>query len=134
MAAPAAAARCTVTQVTTIDFGVYQVSSSVPLDSTGELVIECDETTSVQIHLGRGRSARQSPRELRYRNRGLAYDIYLDAAHTRIWGDGTGGTRAYSGVVVAGRALRIPMFARIHPRQAVPAGSYRDRIVLSVVF
>ncbi len=133
-ARPAAAAGCTIANVTPIDFGVYDVSAATPLDATGELGITCDGETPVRISLGRGLAGRQSPRELRYRASSLSYDIFLDAAHSTVWGDGTGGTRLFLGLVPSGRALRIPMFARLYPRQAVPAGTYTDRIVVSVVF
>ncbi len=129
-----ATARCRITNVVPLNFGTYDPSSPAPSDTAGEITIDCDKTTPLRVTLGRGRSGRSTPREMRYRNSRLEYDIYLDPSFSAIWGDGTGATQAFQSVAVAGRTLRIPMFARMPPRQSVPPGAYTDRVMVVVVF
>ncbi len=129
-----AAAGCRVTEVSPVGFGAYDPTSATPVDTTGEFAVQCDVETPVRISLGRGLSGRQIPRELRYRGRALAYNLFLNAARTAVWGDGSGGTQVFQGVVPRRGELRIPIYARLAPRQQVPPGVYRDRISIFVVF
>jgi spore coat protein U domain-containing protein, fimbrial subunit CupE1/2/3/6 len=128
------AADCQVANVTAINFGAYEVDAMAPLDSTGELAVECNAVMPVKISLGRGASGHQSPRELKFRSNVLAYNLYLDAAHTLVWGDGTDATQVFSGLAPAQAPLMLPIFARLFPRQIVPPGTYTDRVVVVVVF
>lgn len=131
---PAAAATCVVTNVTPINFGAYSQSSTVPLDSVGELAVDCTTPSPVQIILGRGLSGRQTPREMLARGIALHYNLFMDAAHTVVWGDGTEGTQVFMGIAPAPQSLRLSIFGRMFALQAVPAGTYVDRIVVAVVF
>lgn len=135
LASRAAAARaCSVTNVTPMSFGTYPLMSPTPVDTVGELTIDCIDPTPVRIILGRGISGHQAPRELRSGGISLDYNLFADAARTIVWGDSTDGTQSMMGMTPGGAPLRLPIFGRIFALQAVPPGTYTDRIVVAVVF
>ena len=95
---------------TTINFGAYDVLGGVPLDSAGSFAVTC------RLERGRNRSTRitYTARLATAPTRRLAppagsdrlsYNVYVDAARTRPWGDGTGGTSTIGGsVTLSGRS------------------------------
>lgn len=129
-----AGATCRVDNVTPVAFGGYTSGMAMPLDSVGQLDVSCASMAQVRIIMGRGMSGGLSPRTLRSGSVALAYGLYLDAARTTAWGDGTEGTSAFTGMLQAGQVTRIPVFGRIFGRQAVPAGRYTDQITVTIVF
>jgi spore coat protein U-like protein len=130
-----AQSRCTIITTTAVSFGAYHPFDDRPLDSAGMLTLECAEVpagSSLRITISRGQSGSFSPRRLRFRNHALLYNLFLDAARSMIWGDGTGGSAVYTARAPAGRPLSIPIFGRIPPRQNVAPGTYTDRLILTV--
>ena len=70
----------------------------------------------------------------------LRYGLYLDAALTRRWGDGTGGTRTIRN---NGLTIRLPqrsrtetwtVWGRLPGGQNVPVGTYLDALLARVVY
>jgi spore coat protein U-like protein len=64
----------------------------------------------------------------------LDYNLYLDAARTIVWGDGTNGTATYTATPIDGQVVSIPVYGRIPPRQNVAAGSYGATIRVQLLF
>ena len=65
----------------------------------------------------------------------LAYNLYLDAGHTMIWGDGTGASLTSPAVSPADNAVvMVPIFASIPPHQDVGVGAYTDMITVTMNF
>jgi spore coat protein U-like protein len=62
----------------------------------------------------------------------LAYNLFVDAARTGIWGDW--GTGAQVRFVAEGTDRTIPIFARIPPQQNPDSGDYADTLVVTVYF
>lgn len=130
-----AAPTCQIANATPMTFGTYHAGQAGPLDSVGEIDVTCAGAASIQVILGRGISGRESPRELTGGGVSIAYNLFLDAARTTIWGDGAEGTQTFMGAVMAAQTLRLPVFGRIFALQAgAPRGTYTDRIVVSVIF
>ncbi len=61
----------------------------------------------------------------------LAYNIYLDAARTVVWGDGAGGTQTLE---VQNGDRSVSFYGRISAGQDVAAGPYSDAIVVTFNF
>jgi spore coat protein U-like protein len=65
----------------------------------------------------------------------VVYNLYLDAAGTQVWGDGSGGSQAYvvnspsSGIDVS-----IPVYGRLFGDQNDSAGDYHDNVSVLVTF
>jgi spore coat protein U-like protein len=130
----AAGPSCAIANVTPMIFATYHSGQSLPLDSEGELDVTCSSPASVQILLGRGATGRESPREMTFGPFLLAYNLFMDAARTIVWGDGAEGTQRYSGTTTAGQTLRLPIFGRVFALQGLPAATYSDRITVTVIF
>jgi spore coat protein U-like protein len=96
---------CTCTpSSTTVNFGAYDVLSGTPLDGAGSFSLTCrmDRPRSSNIRvLYSAKLATAPTRRLAPPAGGdrLGYDVYVDAARTQPWGDGTGGTFAMTGSV-----------------------------------
>lgn len=142
LAAPAvhAAQRCTI-EAPSLSFGEYEPGTGEPLDTVGAVSVRCtgSPASSIRITLSGGASGQPAARELRAGLEALAYNLYLDAARTRIWGDGTAGTEW---VVVAPPATQgsrpreadVSVHGRIFPGQDPAPGGYSDALVLTVEF
>lgn len=123
------AASCSLS-VQGVNFGDYDVFSYTPLESTGNLDVTCDARINYTITLSRGAGSYAS-RKMLHGTHGLSYNIYRNAARTRILGDGTAGTVVINGI---GRAKNYTVYGRIPARQNVYSGSYSDTLVMSVYF
>lgn len=136
-ATEARAGSCAISTVTGLAFGGYDVFDSAPVDSTATITYECTGVVSgdtVRIDLSTGGSGTFAPRALSAGAESLSYNIYLDAARTAVWGDGTSGTSSYGPLEPAEGQTSVTAYGRIPARQDVAAGSYSDSIVVTIVF
>lgn len=131
---------CSVSAIST-SFGVYSPLSPGALDGTGQVTVRCEQLlisilVSYTIQLSSGSSGSYAPRNMNGPGYQLAYNLYNDASHTQVWGDGSLGT----GVVSDGYLLGIifpvvrsyNVYGRIPAGQNVAPGSYTDSIVVTV--
>jgi len=124
---------CTVTG-TAINFGSYDTFAASPLDADGDIGITCKESIAYTIRLDPGQKLDGgfNPRKMRSSNGYiLNYNLYIDTARTKIWGNGTGSTITQSGVGTGKREL-FTVYGRIPGRQNVAVGAYSDRISITV--
>jgi spore coat protein U-like protein len=85
------------------------------------------------VWLSTGSSGSYAARTLRSGAFELPYNLYLDAARTQVWGDGSAGT--FTDSPNPGNVTRtIPVYGRIPPLQDAAAGTYSDTIVVTFVF
>ena len=128
------AADCSIT-TTGVNFGPYDVFDTSPVDSTGSVRYQCSgNTPSFTIAIGSGSSPIFTTRTLRNGSETLNYNLYLDAARTSIWGEGTSGTALFTVANPTGKAVSLTIFGRIPAGQDVAAGSYTDSIVVTIQF
>jgi spore coat protein U domain-containing protein, fimbrial subunit CupE1/2/3/6 len=123
---------CTIS-ATPVAFGSYDVLSASPVDSTGTITYECVIGFPIIITLSRGSSSSFTPRTMTSGAETLAYNVYLDAARTTIWGDGTGGTSSYSANTIL-LPVTVTVYGRVPASQNVAAGSYGDTLVATIIF
>ena len=64
----------------------------------------------------------------------LAYNVYLDAARTIVWGDGSNGTSAYGPVKPNPGTNTVWIYGRIFARQNVTVGTYSDTLTVTIVY
>jgi spore coat protein U-like protein len=133
-----AATSCVIETTTGLRFGGYTSTSRLPLDSTAFVTYSCQGVTAadvVVIQLSRSQNGSFMPRALRGTRDELEYNVYLDAARSLVWGDGTAATGEYRGRPQgSGRVTTVPIYGRIKPRQDVRPGSYQDTLVLTLLF
>jgi spore coat protein U-like protein len=119
-----------------VAFGTYNLLSAVPLTSTGTVTVNCSGalfilgSTSVTVALSTGQSGTYTARRL---GTGFNYNLYLDAAHTEIWGDNTGGSSQYTGTITQAQpSFTATVYAQIPALQNPAPGSYTDTITVTV--
>ena len=65
----------------------------------------------------------------------LNYTLYLDAAATQIWGNGTGGSQRVGPLVPPNnQSVNVTIFGKIPAGQDVTVGSYTDTIIATINF
>lgn len=100
-AAPSALAGITcAASNTTVNFGPYDVLSGAMLPASGSIVVTCVNANVPSTRVAyTARLAIAPTRQMAppVGSDRIAYQIYLDAAHTQAWGDGTGGTYVITG-------------------------------------
>jgi spore coat protein U-like protein len=136
-AATAAAQSCDAPTTVTVSFGAYDEASASPTNGTGQIRVICDPGTpyNVSFDAGAHSGGSFSPRAMTdagslYQ---LQYNLFVDSAHTRVSGDGTGGTETVPGTVQGAQDI-IQIYGQIFPLQPVGVGAYADTIVVTVEF
>lgn len=126
---------CSVTA--TIAFGAYDPVGNIDLNSIGNIDFYCDGNTSVVLKLGLGNGQGASfyggRRMSASRGSSLIYNIYTDAGHRHVLGDGTGGsvTLAVQGKFGFSRAI----YGSIPANQTgLLANNYSDMLVITIVY
>jgi spore coat protein U-like protein len=134
--APALAAGCSFNSTVGVNFGAYNVFNTSPTDSTGNLTYTCvDVVTTITIDLSRGSASSYVPRQMRKGAEPLAYNLYLEATHGVIWGDGNDGTSHHGPVVPPQNSpVTVTVYGRMPARQNVSAGAYTDTIIATINF
>jgi spore coat protein U-like protein len=87
------------------------------------------------VSLGTGNSGSYAPRLLSSGVSTLSYNLYTSAAHSSVWGDGTGVTALVSDhvlLIVGLNTFNYPVYGRIPAGQDAAAGSYTDTIMVTV--
>ena len=128
---------CSIVTTSGVSFGAYEARKTTAVESTGLVAFECRGVASgdmIMIQLGRDTAGSFVPRRMHHGAAKLEYNLYLDAARTRVWGDGTAGTNAYSVHPSNGRTTSVPIFGQIPARQDVAPGHYHDQVLLTVLY
>ncbi|PTM47711.1 spore coat protein U-like protein [Sphingomonas aerolata] len=132
LAAPASAASCSVSPQQ-LSLGRYDPFATAPQDAVTSIAISCDVETSVVIAIGPG-NGDYGARTMTGGAQALLYNLYVDPAHSRVWGDGTNGSSTVSSTAVA-TSTAIPVYARAPARQTqLKPGSYSDILWVSITY
>ncbi|HET9361851.1 MAG TPA: spore coat U domain-containing protein [Vicinamibacterales bacterium] len=134
-AAAQQAPSCTISAVS-VAFGNYNVFTATPVDSAGSVTFRCNAAAAnISITLSKGTSSTFAPRTMTRVGEALNYNLYLDAARTNVWGDGSGGTSTYTNVNPPNNQnVTLPIYGRIPASQDVSAGLYSDTVLATVNF
>jgi spore coat protein U-like protein len=135
--APATAEACTIS-VTSVAFGTYDTLSPTADDGTGALTVACHPSVSAPIvTIEAGLSGSILGRQMYSGATPLGYNLYSDAAHAILWGNGVVGSAVtLTGGVVSGgqRRFNRTIYGRIPALQNVATGVYSDSLVITVTF
>ena len=123
-------------RATPLDFGTYSPGDPSPRDMAGEIEVRCQGTAGAfATTLSPGSGGTFAQRQMVSGASVLLYNLFVDAARSLIWGDGTGGSHRAGGLPRPGRLVfNFPVYGRVFPRQAVGAGMYTDDILVTVEF
>ena len=122
-------AQCTL-NAQSVSFGNYEVFDNNHLDGVGNVNVACDVSSSYTIALSPGNGSFTN-RVLLNGQHELLYNLFIDAARTIVWGDGTGTSSTASGV---GTNTNFAVYGRIPARQNVYVGNYQDNVTVTLVF
>jgi len=120
-----------------LNFSPYDVLAPAPNDTVGNLTITCDEVPPPNVTVSIGASPASggfSPRRMRGPFDLLDYNIYTEARHANVWGDGTNSTNMVSVRVPRNNPATLKIYGRIPPQQNVSAGSYADTLVVTITW
>lgn len=104
------------------------------LNASASIVAQCTNGDAYRIALSGGASGNVAARQMHRAGGGAVnYQLYLDAAHSAAWGDGSAGTAMATGLG-SGLPQAIAVYGQV-PQQATPApGSYSDTITVTISF
>ncbi len=128
---------CSITNVVGVAFGTYDVFSTTPDDTAGSVSFLCSGLGSgtVTVSLSAGSSSSMLARTLVDGASTLGYNVYLDAARSIVWGDGTNGTSTYGPTMPPdGTEVTVTAYGRVPAEQNVAAGTYADTLVVTLTF
>lgn len=123
--------------VTPLDFGTVP-GLDVDVASQASLFVTCTPLTPYEVRLDGGLppgtvADRRMQHELG--SASIAYNVYHDAAHTQLWGDGSLGTVLSD--VGTGTPQTFTVYGlvpQVPPLQSPPVGRYTDTVTATVVY
>jgi len=125
------------TDLGTLSFGTMTLlSNNVDATSStgaGSIVVTCTPGTAVTISLDYGvNGGSASKRYLSNGSQLLAYQLYQDAAHSTVWGNGS---LAYSISSFPQTTQTYPLYGRLFSSSTVPnAGTYTDTVTVTLAY
>jgi spore coat protein U-like protein len=129
---------CTVSG-STLNFGgaIDPLATATPVDATSTLSLTCTNTTPYAVSLNAGVNAGSATsfasRTMKSGSDTLAYQIYLDAGRSTVWGDGSSSSSTKSGTGT-GSQQSISVYGRIPSLANVVPGSYTDTVTVTVTY
>lgn len=144
-ATPAAAATSCSASDMSMSLGVYDGFNAAPTDSSAVLVVTCARdggpaTTAVTMAIGPSlNTGGTASRALKHATAPdlLAYNLFRDASRLLVWGNTPGTNTLTQSVTVPNKSsttLTFTLFGRIDPLQDARAGSYSDRLTITLNF
>ncbi len=137
-------ADCTTVTSQSIVFGTYSALDGTSADSNGSVRITCTGRGLFSADIGvvsisAGSSTSFTNRTLVNGGQRLFYNLYTDAARSRVFGDGTGNTgtvgfSAGGGLLGGPGTATIQVYARMPARQDVAPGQYIDTLIVTVTY
>jgi spore coat protein U-like protein len=114
-----------------VDFGRVDLARGGEI--TGRVTVACDRPRRFELaaSAGQGRFGQRLMRGPG--GTPLAYNLYVDPARTRIWGDGVhAGTSTIGGRSDGRRRVDLAVYGRVWGRQSVAPGAYSDTVSITV--
>jgi spore coat protein U-like protein len=107
---------------------------SAALTANGSITTRCTNGNAYQIALNKGLNGTVAARKMLSSGGAMVgYQLYIDAARTLLWGDGTLGT-SMAGGTGTGNVLTTTIYGVV-PVQATPApGNYSDTVTATISF
>lgn len=130
-------AKCIINNVTDMDFGEYDVLfSKGDIFATARINARCVNGVSyiAKLNVGQGVGASFAQRYMMLDGNKLSYNLYTDAQHLNVWGDGSYGTATVAGIGT-GQDQSLTIYGMIPNNQpSIRSGLYTDVIVVSLEY
>lgn len=134
------AAACQV-KAAVLSFGMYDILSVEDTEATAGFTISCNsvrapDSVPVQVLLSAGGSGNSSQRFMLGSVSGavLYYNLYLNAARSTVFGDGSDGSGTLTNSVNKSTPWTVTVYGRIPALQNVPIGTYTDSLTITILY
>jgi len=130
---------CTVS-ASGVAFGIYDPTVATATFSSGTVSVSCVVSGAtghnpITIAFDTGSSGTFNSRTMLNGTDVLNYNLYLDAAYTQVWGDGTGISLTDSQYVTPGKPSVVATVYGMMPALQTPgSGTFTDTITVTVSF
>ncbi len=122
---------CRITTAGDMDFGTTASNYASNIDQVSTITLTCTSGLAWNVGLDNGMNASGTTR--RMVGAGFeAYELYRDPARTARWGT-TIGSDTQSGAGT-GVSQNLPVYGRVPVQTPIPAGSYSDKITVTVTY
>ena len=125
----AVAGACDV-RISLVDFGRLDFEKGE--DVTGELSVACDAPRAFAVTATRGLGDYDMRRMRSADGAELRYNLFVDPARRRVWGDGSGGTARLVGQTDGRRPATFTIYGYVPGGQKVRRGSYSDSVTVAL--
>lgn len=125
---------CAIGTATDLDFGAIPGLIGSPHDQASTINLTCTRRTAWNVSLDNGQHAVGNTRRMRLGATGhyVNYELYRNAGRTLRWGQAIGNdTEPGTG---AGTPQSLTVHGRVAAPQNVPAGNYRDTVIVTVTY
>jgi len=114
-----------------VDFGRVDIKEGG--DITGRLTVTCDGPTHFEVAASPGYGSYRERTMIGPKGTVLRYNLYVDAARRRVWGDGeAGGTARITGQSDGRKPVTYTVHGRLFRGQPGRSGRYRDSVKVTV--
>ena len=122
--------------VTPVRFGTYNPFSPAAARANGSITYDCSAGTPISIALEHSSGTSPTTRVMTQGPHILEYNLYLDAACTVAWGDGTGGGQMYRDPAPPSDSpVSVPIYGCIRAGQRdALVGPYMESFAVTINF
>lgn len=119
-------------------FGNYSPLQPNDIKTPTQFTLACGLVAllqNVEVTFSAGQSNNMTARRMVSGSHTLAYNLFKDAAYTQILGDGSNNTTTLSASILLGLGNQYnwTVYAKLPAGQAIPAGTYSDTLVVTVI-
>ena len=118
---------------TDINFGATPPPQQA-IHEHGSIRVQCAPGTPWKVGLNNGQHFDGAMRRMAGPAGTVRYQLYLDEAHTRVWGDDDETDRAAGTTDVAGNTVAITVYGEVPAQPDLAVGSYSDTIVATLYY
>jgi spore coat protein U-like protein len=126
------APRCQLATASDMNFGSPASNFGGNINQTSGISMTCTSGTAWQIGLDNGQNALAGTRRMLGGGNTVAYELYRDNGRTLRWGN-TLNTDTLSGSG-SGTTQTLSVYGRVVPQAGVAAGSYSDKITVTITY
>jgi spore coat protein U-like protein len=122
----------------TLNFGtsIDPLQSHGAIDASTQLSVTCTRTTPYSVSLSAGANAGGlnafGSRAMKSGTNTLAYQLYLDAARSQVWGNGTNSS-VYAGTGT-GSTQQLTIYGRLPSVAQAAPGDYTDTVTVTITY
>ncbi|MCU6243788.1 Csu type fimbrial protein [Enterobacter asburiae] len=123
---------CLIQSASDLDFGQVDSQSAQNIDQSATITLNCPQGTAWSLALNSGENPTGTQRRM-INNKGevIPYSLFRDPARTLSWEPGTQVSGTGTGQT---RPVNVPVYGRVPKQSSLPAGSFRDNVIIMLTY